>query len=703
MPEASTSHTPPLVDEDTAVDQFDVSVVIVNYNVREFLEQALRSVERASAGLNVEVFVVDNNSVDGSVEMVEECFPDVQLIANRDNVGFSTANNQAIREARGQYLLILNPDTIIREDTLTTAVDFFEAHPDVGALGCKILNPDGTFARESRRAFPTPAVAFYRITGLSRLFPRSPRFGRYNMSYLPVDEVAEVDALSGSCMFVRRAALYENGSVGERGNGREGERERGGEGEREKGGEGEREQGAGLFDEDFFMYGEDLDWCYRIQQAGWKIFYTPATEIIHYKGESTKKGELRYVRLFYGAMIRFAEKHFHGRYSGLFIAFLRVGVLARAALSVAANTLRRCTTPLLELVLVYGVVALLGWLRSMQTGVAFSELFYGLVAPAYAVSTVLGIAMAGGYPRRGRLRSRSVWIGAGLALLLIATLSFFVKDLGFSRVVLLTAFPVSALLLMGTRALRRRRRTGPRRALVIGNPAEAQRLYDMLAANPDPPFELVGYVTDKGKRRSKRQKNDGALRQLGSFRQVRDLVRLTHISDVVFAANSLSNHTVFRLINELRDLPVQFRILAEGRSHVIGKASIDDLATPTLLEADERLVNLRSPVAHRTFDLSVATLGLLLWPLVALLSLPFGEKSKLRRLAHRFGQLRLVWTGARAVVGYHPEGPVPPQETELPPGVFSIPEALATPNPTPAQTNQAFWFWSIILRALRNL
>ena len=243
----------------------DLSVIIVSYNVREFLEQALRSVRRASEGLRVEVFVVDNDSVDGSVEMVRAQFPEVHVIANRANVGFGKANNQAIRRAQGRHLLILNPDTIVQEDTLHTMVRFLDEHPDAGAAGCQILNPDGTFAPESRRGFPTPEVAFYRITGLSRLFPKSPRFGRYNLTYLPRDAVAEVDALSGSCMFVRHEALYQCGR-------------------RKAGGQTEDRSsvvpspdhaprptphappdGAGLFDEDFFMYGEDLDWCYRIQ------------------------------------------------------------------------------------------------------------------------------------------------------------------------------------------------------------------------------------------------------------------------------------------------------------------------------------------------------------------------------------------------------------------------------------------------------
>ncbi|MGB3543813.1 glycosyltransferase family 2 protein, partial [Rubrivirga sp.] len=320
----------------------DVSVVIVTYNVRGFLEQALRSVEQASSGLEVETWVVDNDSADGSVEMVRERFPDVELIANQENVGFATANNQAIRQAAGRYVLVLNPDTILQEDTLRELVAFMDAHPDAGAAGCRILNPDGTFAPESRRAFPDPAIAFYRISGLSKLFPKSPTFGRYNLTYLPIDEVCEVDALSGSCMMVRTAAVLENGDWGLGSSGSD--LEDGRAASRTNGattagsleatvssgvtsrtstpGSGDRPRGrppqplkpsprhpAGLFDEGFFMYGEDLDWCYRIQQAGWRIYYTPSTQIVHYKGESTKKGDLRYVLLFYGAMLRFVEKH----------------------------------------------------------------------------------------------------------------------------------------------------------------------------------------------------------------------------------------------------------------------------------------------------------------------------------------------------------------------------------------------------------
>ncbi|MEX1055052.1 MAG: glycosyltransferase family 2 protein, partial [Rhodothermales bacterium] len=421
----------------------DLTVVIVNYNVREFLEQALRSVYRAGEHLSMEVFVVDNNSVDGSSAMVRADFPEAHLIVNEANVGFSRANNQAIRLARGRFVLILNPDTIVQEDTFGTLIRFMNEHPNAGAVGCKILHPDGSFARESRRSFPTPRVAFYRLVGLASLFPRSRTFGRYNMTYLPEDQVSEVDALSGSCMVVRRDALY--GSFTGTGS------------------------GAGLLDEDFFMYGEDLDWCYRIQQAGWKIFYTPETQIIHYKGESTKRGELRYVRLFYGAMLQFSEKHFESRYSGLFAVLVKMGIVFRAAASLLGKASRRFSWPILDFTVVYACAAAAAVVHSTLLNAEPSPLFFAAVAPSYALGSVAGTAAAGGYGHRRRIRS--VWVGVLLGMIFVASASFFVKEIAFSRLVVLSTFPLAASIASLLRIMWSRRRDNPahgRRAVLVG-------------------------------------------------------------------------------------------------------------------------------------------------------------------------------------------------------------------------------------------
>lgn len=669
---------------DPILPEPDVSVVIVNYNVREFLEQALRSVDRARAGLTVETIVVDNDSADGSVAMVRERFPHVVCIANERNEGFGAANNRALRLARGRYVLILNPDTILREDTLETLVRFMDERPDAGAAGCQILNPDGSFAPESRRAFPTPDVAFFRMTGLSRLFPRSRVFGRYNLTYLPRDLEAQVDALSGSCMFVRRAALLDTGSPGP---GRP----------------------AGLFDEDFFMYGEDLDLCWRIKQSGWTIWYTPDTTIIHYKGESTKKGEFRYVRLFYGAMLLFTRKHIRSRYSGLFTALLHAAILVRAAGSVVASGLRRSAAPLMDGFIVYLVVTLLGALRSAEAGASLAPLFFLTVAPAYAVAAVVGIGIAGGYRRGARARIRPVLAGLLASFLVVATVSFFVKDIAFSRAVVLTSLPVGALLLSGWRLARQARTNEPGRAILVGNRSEAERLAAMLDAHPRPPFHLEGYVDPAaGDRRDNPPRTPD---DLGAVRHLRDLVRMLRVRNVVFASRDVENRDVFALMQSLRDLDVEFRMLAEGRSHVIGKASVAELAVPELTGAMSDAVRIRGTLARRAFEIPVAAAGLLLLPLVAAAGLAAGPESRPGSAARRLGRLPGVLAGRLRLVGAASgHDRLVPAEWRLQRGVFAIADLLRDPSPADGDLVRAYGFyvthqsaaldWEIVFRTL---
>lgn len=684
----STSR-PVMPDRPGAEGEIDLSVIIVNYNVREFLEQTLRYVERAGRHLDVEVFVVDNSSVDGSVEMVRSEFPDVRLVVNETNVGFSRANNQAIREARGRYLLVLNPDTIVQEDTFEALIDFMEAHPRAGAVGCKILHPDGRFARESRRAFPTPEVAFYRLVGLAKLFPSSQLFGRYNMTYLPEDEVAEVDALSGSCMMVRRKAIYDSP---------------------EKCG-----AGAGLLDENFFMYGEDLDWCYRIQQAGWKIYYTPETQIIHYKGESTKKGELRYVRLFYGAMMQFAEKHFENRYSRLFASLLRAGIVCRASMSVFGKWARNLAWPAIDFALVFLTASAVAVLHSASLEASPAPLFFAVVAPAYGLGAVAGIASCSGYGRRRRLRC--VWFGVFVGLLVVSALSFFAKDVAFSRMVVLLTFPTSALLLSAARLMwesRLRRDPLSKKAVLVGRLDEAVRLRQMLARHPSPPFTLSGYVAATDVPRNGRSAHDHDVELLGSIHQLRDVVRLGNVHDVIFAPAALSNRTIFRLIQQLRDLPVHFRILAEGRDHVIGKASVDDLSMTNLVEAEEALVHTRSRAAERVFDLVVATAGLLVHPILAVAAAAAGTESFARRLLERTRRMPQVFRGSYSIVGFDPRSDYrPPVEWGLRPGVFAVSDVLDYDSVGSDDVGAAYWFyvrnqsgsldWDIVVRSLRVL
>jgi GT2 family glycosyltransferase len=651
---------------------FDVSVVIVNYNVREFLIQALQSVRAASVGLNVETIVVDNNSIDDSVSEVRRLFPDVTMIANDVNLGFGSANNLAIKKAAGRYILILNPDTIIREDTLEVLVSFMDQHPEAGAAGCRIINPDGTFARESRRSFPSADVAFYRMTGLSQLFPKSKRFGRYNLSYLSEDEVAEIDALSGSCMMVRTEALI----------GREVRTDR---------------RAAGLFDEAFFMYGEDLDLCYRIQRSGWKIYYVPDTEIVHYKGESTKKGDLKYVRHFYGAMLLFIEKHFDSDRSKLVTLLLRIGIMIRAGLGYGVHHARRAAPVLLDFIIVYGTVTMLAVARFAAVGRSILPLFYVSVALSYALSTVIAIGSFGGYKRSSEFPVKAALTGITIGCLVAASSAFFVPATAFSRIVVATGLPLCALFLTAWRFAWKTRHGGPHLAVLVGDQEEARRLGRLLDAHPTPPFLLAGFVTDTPDHAEKPAppagRENGPSR-LGSLTQLRDLVRLKQIREIVFAARDVANQDIISMMRGFQGLDVQFRMLHEGSEHVIGKSKIAPISLVSLLAQLPEVMEIRTSVRRRLFEIPMAAAGLIalpfLWPLGLI-----APDSTAGRLSQYLRKMPGVLSGSLNLVGVE-EGDADriPPSWGLKKGVFSITNTLNTRALEADEITRAYWYYA---------
>ena len=283
----------------------ELSVVIVNYRVKYMLEQTLRAVEQAMHGLTGEVIVVDNLSGDDSIAFSRERHPQVTYIENQENVGFARANNQAIMQAQGEFTLILNPDTIITPRCLQEDIAWMRSHPKCGAIGARMMDGNGVFLPESKRAFPTPWVSFCKIFGLSKLFPRSPLFAKYHLRYLNDEEPQCIDILSGAYMLCRTNVL----------------------------------QQLGGFDEDFFMYGEDIDLSYRIVKAGYENWMLP-TPMVHYKGESTHKDSMRYVRVFYDAMLIFYRKHFP-RFNIIFYPIVKLGVMVRAGMAMAKRLFKR--------------------------------------------------------------------------------------------------------------------------------------------------------------------------------------------------------------------------------------------------------------------------------------------------------------------------------------------------------------------------
>nr|WP_076119164.1 glycosyltransferase family 2 protein [Paenibacillus odorifer] len=292
----------------------DVSILIVNYNTCRLTMDCLRSVYDSETNYSYEIILIDNNSRDESVEKISREFPGVMLIANNDNVGFARANNQGMEASSGRYVLLLNSDTVVRKDTLETMISFMDSRPDVGASGCKIILPDGSLDKACKRGFPTPSASFYYAFGFSKLFPDRPRFNGYQLGYLDPDLDYPIDCLVGAFMLLRRETIDQVGGL----------------------------------DEEFFMYGEDLDWCYRIKEAGWGIYYYPKTSIVHLKGGSARRRPFKIVYEFHRAMILFHRKHYSKKYNSMINGTVYAGVGVKFALSLLRNALtspRTVTSP----------------------------------------------------------------------------------------------------------------------------------------------------------------------------------------------------------------------------------------------------------------------------------------------------------------------------------------------------------------------
>jgi len=277
----------------------NLSIVIVNYNTETLLRSCLKSVYAGANGTPFDIFVADNDSHDGSVAMIQSEFPQVKLIENESNLGFSKANNTLIAQSDANYVLLLNPDTLVVGDAIERVMEYMETHSEVGICGCRVLNTDRTLQLACRRSIPTPKVAFYRLTGLSTLFPNSKTMARYNMTYEDPERTHEVDAVSGAFLMIRRKAIED----------------------------------IGLLDERFFMYGEELDWCLRAKRAGWSVVYYPEAEIIHHKGESTKYNSRKAAFEFYRAMYLFHKKHFAQNYSPVTNLLVYAGIVFKAMCS----------------------------------------------------------------------------------------------------------------------------------------------------------------------------------------------------------------------------------------------------------------------------------------------------------------------------------------------------------------------------------
>jgi len=521
-----------------------LSVIIVNYNVQHFLEQCLHSVRKASKNVSTEIFVVDNNSVDGSVQMVKEKFPEAFLIENKKNTGFSYANNQAIRISKGEYVLLLNPDTVVEEDTFEKVVFFMDAHPDAGGLGVKMLDGKGNFLPESKRGLPTPSVAFYKIFGFSKLFPKSKTFGKYHLGFLDKDKTHEVEILSGAFMLMRKSALDK----------------------------------VGLLDETFFMYGEDIDLSYRILLGGYKNYYFPETRIIHYKGESTKKSSVNYVFVFYRAMVIFAEKHFSQNNAKLFSFLINIAIYLRAGLAIAVRFIKSIALPAVDFGLVMAGLYFIKeyyekHFRFLEGG-SYSQAIIAIAFPAYIFIWMFTVYLSGGYDKPIRLFRiiRGVIVGTGIILIGYALLP---ETYRFSRAIILlgagwamAAYLVSRLLLhfAGVKSFSLNPDKSKRIA-IIGTPNEFERVAGLLKQTSIS-TSLLGFVSTDNSTSPHKD-------HLGNISQIAEVIGIYKINEVIFCSRDISSQDIIGYMHTLISADVDFKIAPPESLSIIGSNSID--------------------------------------------------------------------------------------------------------------------------------
>ncbi|HZK07281.1 MAG TPA: glycosyltransferase [Bacteroidales bacterium] len=588
-----------------------LSIVVVNYNVKYFLEQCLHSVFKASEHVETEVFVVDNRSVDGSVQMVREKFPQVILIDNQQNVGFAKANNQAIRQAKGEYILLLNPDTVVEDDTFEKITAFMDDHPDAGGLGVKMVDGKGKFLPESKRGLPTPAVAFYKIFGLAALFPRSKTFGQYHLTYLSNDEVHSVDVLSGAFMLLRRTTLDK----------------------------------VGLLDESYFMYGEDIDLSYRITKGSFRNYYFPHTRIIHYKGESTKKSSINYVLVFYKAMIIFARQHFSQKNAWLFSLLINMAIYFRAFLSILRRMLKNIMLPLLDAVVIYAGIYFIQnyWAHSVvfKEGGDYPPEFLLVALPAYIVVWLISVYMSGGYDKPINFFRIFKGLFAGTVAILVIY-SLLDESMRFSRAVILLGALWGYIAMTGTRLIFRMLGfqdfkvglTHNKRYLVVGDSDEAERVAKLLSTIEMQPA-FIGLV-------SPQPTTDSAF--TGSIAEIEDIANIYKINEIIFCAKSITSRSIIDKMTELQSLQVEFKIAPPESLSLIGSNSINTAGDLYTMEINPigTYPNRRN---KRLLDVMISLVMISALPILVFM---------VKRPAHFLANIVMVLFARKTWVGYCP-------------------------------------------------
>ncbi|MBN1299761.1 MAG: glycosyltransferase [Melioribacteraceae bacterium] len=574
----------------------DISIIIVNYNVKEYLNNLLNSLEKASGNLRTEIIVVDNASSDGSAEEIPSKFPAIKFLRNEKNLGFGKANNQGLELANGEYILLINPDTIVKEDTIERLIQFLEANPDAGMVSCKVLNPDGTLQLACRRSYPTPWVSFSKITGLSHLFPKSKLFAKYNLTYLDENEINEVDAISGAFMLFRRNIYNEIGG----------------------------------FDPKFFMYGEDLDFCYRIQQAGYKIYYVPSTEIIHYKGESTKRSNLDETKVFYDAMHLFVQKHFSSSFLVKWILKFAIGLRKSAAF---ANRYKLPAVSFFIDLLIFIAAFILA--ENIYSNESWRGIPYDVKPWVYIVPAIIQgvISLVAGAYKRTAISVLRTFIALFFGIIVLSALTFFFKQYGYSRAVLLICYAFLGVGLVlwrifaklyfkvGLVEYKNRNNT-----LIVGTKSGVGELINRMNRTVSGMYKIKGLIGNDQKMMGEKI---GNFSFIGSTENLRKIIEKEKIQNIVFSTADISYEKIFSLVTECQGLNVQFLVAGSGQDYLVGKSEITSLEEIPFTRLFYNISDPGHKLLKGILDLSVSVPVLLfVYPFIYFSTKVSGKKSK---------------------------------------------------------------------------
>ena len=559
----------------------DLSIIIVNYNVKEFLQNLIHSIEKASSNLTKEIFIIDNASDDGSVDFIKEKFPQIKLFANQKNLGFGKANNIGLKEATGKYILLINPDTIVAEDTFEKMIQFFESNKNVGLAGCKILNPDGTLQLACRRSFPGPWTSFTKVTGLSSLFPNSKIFARYNLTYLDENQIYEVDAISGSFMMMRKEVYVK----------------------------------VGGFDEQFFMYGEDLDLCYRIQKAGYKVFYVHTTQIIHYKGESTKRSSLDETKVFYSAMHLFVKKHLS---SSLLVEFiLRSAIAARSVFAFIG--IRKLILISVILDFIFFDLCLYAAERiyhSISTWSGFPDFAIPIVYSVPAFIQIF-ISFAIGNYKKDKISVSKTFLSIIISLPILTSLTFFFKDFAFSRAIVLITYLFLFITLAFWRIVFKiffknglvDDELKQKRTLIVGLNETTIQIGKKIKKKKTDRRTVVGLIGFSNKNIGDKLES---FEVIGTDQNIRRVIKENKINEVIFSSGDLSYNKMMEIVAKCREENVDFKIVGSNLDFIVGKTAVTMLDDMPVIELSYNISMPQMKFIKSVFDLSIVIPSLFL-------------------------------------------------------------------------------------------